>query len=113
MPDALLLDDNLMSSTRVMAQLELLGYRTRNARSIAAVPNDATFGAPQIVLINLGSRALHGVDLVSQSRAAFPGARILGFCGHLEVEIRQAAKAVGIDRIFTNDQAYGSLAECL
>jgi CheY-like chemotaxis protein len=109
---ALLLDDNLMSTVRVQPQLQKLNYRVETAR---VVPEAAALHgeAPQVVLINLGSRGLNGVSLIGVCRERFPGARIVGFCGHLEVDIRRAAKSAGIDKILTNDQALSELEKAL
>ena len=111
-PGALLLDDNLMSATRLRAQLARGGYAVQTARQVpdAAAPN-AT--APKLVVINLGSRGLNGSELIGVCRERFPGSRVVGFCGHLETEIRRAARAAGIDKILTNEQAFTDLLNSL
>jgi CheY-like chemotaxis protein len=107
-PWAWLLDDNLLSATRLEPQLARLGYRVRTARS---VPKDGD--APQLVVINLGSRTLDGIALISICKQRFPGSRVIGICGHLEVDIRRAAKAAGCDKILTNEQALVDLGQAL
>jgi CheY-like chemotaxis protein len=107
-PLVLLLDDNLLSSARITPQLQALGRQVKIARRLPE-----TLDAPELVLINLGSRPLNGVTLIAACRARFPAARLVGFCGHLEVEIRREAKARGIDRLLTNDQAMAELATAL
>ena len=104
---ALLLDDNLMSAARVQSQLAKIGYRVQTARRI-----DVNL-APQLVIVNLGSRALNGLDLIAPCLELFPAARVLGFCGHAEIEIRQRAKQAGLRRILTNDEALMDLANAL
>ena len=106
---ALLMDDNLMSAVRVQGQLEHAGYRVKIIR---ALPTEADT-APEIILINLGSRSLKGVAQIETSREKFPDAKVLGFCGHTEIEIRKAAKAAGIGRIFTNEEAMIELGQLL
>ena len=96
----LLLDDNLMSSTRLQRALETQGHTV----TLAVRPEPVA--DYDMVLINLGSRSLPGVDFIGECRRHFPDAVIKGFCGHLEVEIRRAAKAAGIDQLLTNDQAF-------
>jgi CheY-like chemotaxis protein len=107
MPNALLLDDNLLNSGRVEGQLRAGGYAVTTRRSI---PAEGDF---QLVLINLGSRSLKGLDLIPAARAAYPNARVWGFCGHLEVDIRRAALEAGIDRLLTNDGAMNGLVDKL
>lgn len=104
---ALLVDDNLMSAARVQAQLVKLGYRVQTVRR---VPVGAE---PILILINLGSRSLNGLELISPCLELFPTARVLGFCGHAEIEIRKSAKQAGLRRILTNDEALMDLAKSL
>lgn len=99
----LLLDDNLMSSMRLQRALETQGHQV----TVASTP-DGTEPIDQ-VLINLGSRSLPGIDLISQCRELYPGTLVKGFCGHLEIDIRRAAKTAGIDKILTNDQAFSGV----
>ncbi len=111
-PFALLLDDNLMSATRIAAQLERMNYNVETARSLPASETSLS-QTPQLVVINLGSRGMDGVAWIEACRERFAGSRVVGFCGHLEIEIRRQAKAAGIDKILTNDQAFSSLETAL
>ncbi len=109
---ALLLDDNLMSAVRVQAQLERMGYCVQTGRNVPETES-LKDQMPGLVVINLGSRGMNPVAFISVCRERFPTSRVVGFCGHLEVEIRRAAKAAAIDKILTNDQAYSELAQSL
>lgn len=102
-----LLDDNLFTSARVSSALRARARQVLVAKKIEAV------AACDIALINLGSRSLGGVALIEPLRAKFPQAKVFGFCGHLETEIRRAARAAGIDRLLTNESvaALGWLEE--
>lgn len=116
---ALLLDDNLMSAVRLQRQLQEAGYQVTTARAVPRPVEDAPgrrltdVAQPQLILINLGSRALNGVALIGDCRERYPEARVIGVCGHLEIDIRRAAKAAGIDKILTNEQALAQLREYL
>lgn len=109
---ALLLDDNLMTTARVRSQLQMIGFQVQTLRRVPeqAQPEQAQ---AELVIINLGSRTLSGIELIESCLQQFPGARVLGFCGHAEIEIRQAAKQAGLKRILTNDEALQSLAQSL
>jgi DNA-binding NarL/FixJ family response regulator len=115
-PLALLLDDNLMTAARVRSQLEKVGYRVQVTRRLPENapedPADIT-SSPQLVILNLGSRTLWGIVLIKTCLQLFPAARVIGFCGHAEVEIRRAAKQAGLSRILTNDEALQDLAKAL
>ena len=108
LPFALLLDDNLMSLSRIAAALQQMNYRVL----VASKPPE-TADAPQLILLQLGSRRLDGIALIAPLKAKFPDARLVGFCGHREIEIRRAAKAAGLGRILTNDEALLDLANAL
>ena len=88
---------------RVDAQLTRCDWVTSIRRS--AAENTEPF---DIAIINLGSRGLDATEQIGFCRAAgIP--RVIGFCGHLEVEIRRAAKAAEIDKILTNENALSDL----
>ena len=109
-PRALLLDDNLMSALRVRRQLQLLNYAVDERRDLST---DEANAAPELVVINLGSRGMDGVALAKSCREISPNACVVGFCGHLETEIRRAARDAGIHKILTNDEAFSDLSKAL
>lgn len=100
----LLLDDNLLTQTRVAAQLQSAGCQVQTRR---ALPTEDDF---ELVLINLGSRSMPGLDLLRSAKTRLPNAQIWGFCGHLEIEIRRAALQIGVDKLLTNEVAMSELA---
>lgn len=91
----LLLDDNLMSSHRLSGALERLGHTCK----VATAPGE--LADTDRVVINLGSRGIDGLALLKQVKQSRPDLPVIGFCGHLETERRQAAKAAGVDRLLT------------
>jgi DNA-binding NarL/FixJ family response regulator len=104
---ALLFDDNLMTTARVRSQLQVVDYQVQVLRQL---PDDAE---AQLIIINLGSRSLGGTELIKSCLQQFPDGRVIGFCGHAEIEIRQAAKQAGLKRILTNDEALQNLVQSL
>lgn len=104
----LLLDDNLLTQTRVAAQLQLAGCEVQTRRALpVALANEKDF---DFVVINLGSRSMPGLELLQSVKTRFPNARIWAFCGHLEIEIRRAALGIGLDKLLTNEVAMSELA---
>ena len=91
----LLLDDNLMSSARIVRRLQGENTCVVTAREAKNAPASTCSEVWTCVLINLGSRSLNGVAQIATCRELFPNACVLGFCGHLEIEIRRAAKTAG------------------
>lgn len=100
----LLLDDNLLTQTRIAAGLQLADCEVQTRR---ALPDGGDF---ELVLINLGSRSMPGLGLLEAAKTRFAGAQIWAFCGHLEIEIRRAALKIGVDKLLTNEVAMSELA---
>ncbi len=100
----LLLDDNLLTQTRVAAQLQRAGCEVQTRRTL---PPEGDF---ELVLINLGSRSMAGLELLEAAKTRFGAAQVWGFCGHLEIEIRRAALKIGADKLLTNEVAMSELA---
>lgn len=98
------------------SQLEKMHYRVQIAKRLPDnLPENETDVSkmPKLVIINLGSRSLRGIALINSCKQQFPAARVLGFCGHAEIEIRRSAKQAGLSRILTNDEALQGLAQSL
>lgn len=99
----LLLDDNLMSATRVENGLRSGGNAVKLARR---VPENGAF---DLVVLNFGSRSLGALELLPTLRERFAGAEIWGFCGHREVEIWRAAQNAGV-KMISNERAMSEIA---
>ncbi len=95
----LLLDDNLMSVLRLENNLRAAGHEVKTARQAPAQ------GEFDVVVFNLGSRSLDGLNQMASWRARFADAKIWAFCGHREVELWRAAREAGVERILTNEVA--------
>jgi len=102
-PTILLLDDNLMSATRVENQLRASGASVKLARQLP------TEGDWKLIVVNLGSRSLGGMTLLPEVQTRFPNAAIWGFAGHREVEIWRSAKTAGVTKMVSNEAAMSEL----
>ena len=100
----LLLDDNLMSATRIENNLRAAGHSIKIART---APQNGEF---ELVVFNLGSRSLDGLAHISDWRERFAHAPIWAFCGHREVELWRQARAAGVDKILTNEVAMSEIS---
>ena len=99
----LLLDDNLMSATRIENNLRAAGHSVKTART---APESGEF---DFVVFNLGSRSLEGLAQIATLRERFDGVQIWAFCGHREVELWREARAAGVDKIVTNEVAMSEI----
>ena len=99
----LLLDDNLMSATRIENSLRAAGARVQTARR---APESGEF---DLIVFNLGSRSLDGLNQIESWRTQFQATPIWAFCGHREVELWRAARAAGVEKILTNEVAMSEI----
>ena len=94
-----LVGTDLMLRSRVVAALG--GIPLQRVGAVADVPVDGTVDAP-CVFVDLNSHPEQGLNTISDLRAAFPAAELIGFCSHQDREMRQQAMAAGADRVITN-----------
>ena len=99
----LLLDDNLMSALRIENNLRAAGHTAQTARQAPAQ------GEFDLIIFNLGSRSLDGLNQLDSWRARFADAPVWAFCGHREVELWRAAREKGVQRILTNEVAMSEI----
>ena len=94
----LLLDQNLFGASRVESNLRQNGHEVVKRNQL----EDGDF---ECVLINLGNPSWtpEGIPAaVENVKTRFPGANLVGFCGHREVEKWRAAQSAGL-RMASND----------
>lgn len=94
----LLLDQNLFGATRVESNLKHHGHTVVVSSSLEAGDYDCilwNFGNPKWTPDNI-------IPAVEETRNQFPEAKLLGFCGHREVEKWKTAQSAGV-RMASND----------
>lgn len=107
----LVVDDNLLSYTRLINQAQAAGWQ---ARAVGPGPEGLTMARqhrPGAIVINLAA-ASHDAVLFIRALKAEPDLApipVLGFCGHREVRRREAAVAAGCDRVVTNSAVSADL----
>ncbi len=111
----LVVDDNLLSSTAVLEQLRRAGHTPVVSPTLSETLRIAHDPAPDLILVNLAARAVDPPILIRTLRD-MPGlrtTRIVGFCGHLEHNLRTSALTAGCDHVITNAVAFGQLGTFL
>jgi CheY-like chemotaxis protein len=100
----LIVDDNLLSCTRLLGQVQAAGWQ---AKAVGPGPEGLTLARqhrPDALIVNLAA-ASRDAALFIQAVKAEPDLApipILGFCGHREALRREAALAAGCDRVVSN-----------
>jgi CheY-like chemotaxis protein len=114
-PVVVVLDDNLLFSSGLVAVLKRLGYTARVIDREGGAVSRVAAARPVIILVNLASRGWDGVALVRQLRATsdLAGVPIVGFTGHTEVAQIEAARAAGCNRVVANSAISSDLGSVL
>lgn len=92
----LVLADDLIWSTRLIAQVGAAGADAAPVRTIGALSQ--ALPAADAVIIDLTARAYDGVVAIRKAAAA--GRRVLAVGQHDDAELRRRALAAGADRVY-------------
>jgi CheY-like chemotaxis protein len=107
----LVVDDNLLSCTRLLGQVRAAGW---DARAAGPGPEGMTLARqkrPDVIVVNLAATS-HDAALFIGAVKAEPDLApipVLGFCGHRDVTRREAAAAAGCDRVVANSAVAAGL----
>ena len=93
--NVLVLADDLIWSTRLVAQVRAAGADATGVRTLTAFANG--LAAADAVIVDLTARAYDGIDAISLATAA--GRRVLGVGQHDDIELRKRALAAGAERV--------------
>ncbi len=107
----LIVDDNLLSCTRLIEQAQVAGWTASNCGPNAALAA-ARRRRPDVVVVNLVTASCDASKVVQVFKTAPDLAPIpvLAFCGHREAARRKAAADAGCDRVVSNSSVAQHLA---
>ena len=91
----LILADDLIWSTRLIAQVQAAGADAAPVRTLAAL--NQALPAADAVIVDLTARAYDGI--VAVRKAADAGRRVLAVGQHDDAELRRRALAAGAERV--------------
>src|SRR5690349_17598862 len=111
MPTAVLIDDNLLTSSTISAKLTALGLTPVVIGSPGEAVTRLAEAPPSLVLVNLSADRLQPLDLVRAIKAEprLAGVPVIGFTGHTEQARIQAGREAGCDRVVANSAVTGDL----
>jgi CheY-like chemotaxis protein len=107
----LIVDDNLLSATRLLNQARAAGL---TARAVGLGPEALSLARqrrPDVIVVNLMASRYDPALFVRALKAEpdLDPIPVLGFCGHREKVRREAAIAAGCDRVVATSSVTGDL----
>jgi DNA-binding NarL/FixJ family response regulator len=93
--NVLILADDLIWSTRLVAQVRAADAEVTPVRTLAAF--EAGLAAAEGVIVDLTARAYDGIEAITLAAAA--GRRVLAVGQHDDIELRKRALAAGAERV--------------
>ena len=114
MKKIVLIENNLIFSQKIAANLKGLGYAVQVEQSFDSVRVEAETGISAII-VDLAARGMDGLGMVKNIKSAPETAAIpvIGFCGHAEKELMEKATANGCEIVTTNGKITSDLPALL
>ena len=100
MPMLYLITDNILFSSKILANLKANDIETASFTAPALLRAAITKQSPVCVLANLNARTYDAIALVKELKA--DGLAVVAFCGHADVATREAGIAAGADKVIAN-----------
>jgi two-component system chemotaxis response regulator CheY len=91
----LLIDDSAMSRRILRRVLESAGHTVREAHDGLAALEEYTLDTPDLVLLDMTMRGMHGLDVLSKLRELNPDARVIVATADIQRSTRELVVAAG------------------
>lgn len=103
MGSVLVVADDLIWSTRLIAYVGRVGARARSVRDMTGL-RAALQEPPALVVVDLGARSFDGVEAVREAAAAGPTVIAIG--PHEDQALRKRALRAGARRVYANSKMH-------
>jgi DNA-binding NarL/FixJ family response regulator len=81
-----------------------LGGEIVYAASIDQIAGKCAAAPPEVVFVDLSDKNFPAGEVIAAIRAAAPGAGIVGFASHVDLEAIKAARDAGFDRVLSRQE---------
>jgi CheY-like chemotaxis protein len=110
----LVLEDDLLFSSRIQSAVRAHGFNTRFAGDISEL-TEALKAAPVLILVNIGSERIPWPQMVeiAQERRLPPHAPVVGYGPHVDLELRERALEIGCDAFVARSAVANNMGSLL
>jgi CheY-like chemotaxis protein len=107
--------DDLLFASKIRSTAARLGREVVFARSSDAAIEQGRGRTPDVILVDLDSRRLDALATIAATRAdaSLSAVPIVGFVSHVRVDLVEAARQAGADRVLSRSAFVAHLSEIL
>jgi CheY-like chemotaxis protein len=114
MPTVLIVNPDLLSSSRIESALKSLGWAVVTARTQDEALARLRHITPMLVLINFNIEGLQPLVITERAKSLHPQVKVLGFISHTRLsEVRPKAQIAGCDKLVANSALQERLPQIL
>jgi CheY-like chemotaxis protein len=107
--------DDLFFASKIRGTGEQVGVKVQFVRTADALVEAARNSQPSSIIVDLHSQKLNPIDVAKLLKGdeELRSIPLVGFFSHVQVELQQAAKAAGFDRVLPRSAFVNQLSEIL
>ena len=111
----LLIDDNLLFLDKLKHLAEAAGYSPKTVMFATAIDSALSARPPAAVVVNLDADRMDALAIIAELRGprGLTETPILGYAGHVKVDLLDRGKAAGATHVVTNGEIASRLGHLL
>ncbi len=108
------IEDNMFFSSKFTPVLKNLGFTPKIISFVKpTTPEKIKELTPEIIIINIESRANNPIQLIKKLKEENQNYKIVGYCGHGNINAMEQAKQAGIDLVVSNGAISSQLPQII
>jgi DNA-binding NarL/FixJ family response regulator len=101
--NVVIIEDNMFFSSKFTPVLKNLGYTPKVISFVKPTTLEKIRELnPEIIIINIESRVNNPINLIQELKGENQNYKIVGYCGHGNINAMEQAKQAGIDLVVSN-----------
>jgi CheY-like chemotaxis protein len=109
MKRVILLEGNLIMSSKIVSLLRSLGYDVKTVQRWKALEGLLEEVKPKLVLINI--EGIEGIEPLRKLKESKPEIPVVVYCSHRNTELQEEARRLGAEAVVPNSLVVSGLGE--
>ncbi len=112
--NVVIIEDNMLFSSKFTPILKNLGFSPKVISFVKPTTSEKIKEInPELIIINIESRVNSPINLIKELKDQNPDYKIVGYCGHGNINAVEQAKQAGIDLVVSNGVISSQLPQIL